>query len=79
MAWFRLPTDVFRSQHFSIRSTMAAGRNLGSAQSDQLGTVGTLTTLPAPARRLPLAPLDSTLSLRTQRFMFAHVAEARWT
>src|SRR5713101_4892489 len=37
MAWFRLPTDVFRSQRFKIRSTVAAGRNLGSVESDQLG------------------------------------------
>ena len=41
MAWFRLPTDVVRSQHSRIRSTAAAGKNLGSVESDQLGTVGT--------------------------------------
>src|ERR1035441_8742476 len=41
MAWFRLPTDVFRSQHSRIRSTSSVGRNLGSVDSDQLGTVGT--------------------------------------
>jgi len=41
MVWFRLPTDVVRSQHSRIRSTAAAGKNLGIVESDQLGTVGT--------------------------------------
>src|SRR5260370_41468600 len=51
IAWFRRPTDVFRSQRFRIRSTVAAGRNLGSVESDQLGTVGT-----QPARSVAIAP-----------------------
>ena len=44
-------SEVFRSQHFRIRSTMAAGRNLGSVESDQLGTVGA-----QPARSVAIAP-----------------------
>ena len=51
MAWFLLPTDVFRSQHSRTRSTVAAGRNLGIVESDQLGTVGT-----QPARSVVIAP-----------------------
>ena len=41
IAWFRLPSAVDRSQHSRIRSTVVVGKNLGSVESDQLGTVGT--------------------------------------
>src|ERR1019366_1951812 len=40
-----------RSQRSSIRSIMAAGRNLGTVESDQLLTVGT-----QPARSVAIAP-----------------------